>query len=58
VKRRDLERMLRNLGWRLLRHGRRHDLWARNEEELAVPRHAEINERTAREILLQAGGEH
>ncbi len=56
MKRRELERRLMKLGWQLLRHGRRHDLWAKGEREVAVPRHSEINEHTARSILAEAEG--
>jgi hypothetical protein len=54
VQRRELERRLRELGWQLNRHGARHDVWARGDEELVVPRHAEINEYTAKAVLSQA----
>jgi mRNA interferase HicA len=58
MKRRDLERALRELGWSLVRHGGRHDVWAKGERELVVPRHVEINEYTARAILKEdRGGE-
>ena len=56
MKRRDLEKRLRELGWLLVRHGARHDVWARGEHELVVPRHVEINEYTAKAILREAGG--
>lgn len=56
MKRRDLEQRLQELGWRLLRHGGRHDIWERDGNEVVVPRHAEINEYTAKSILRQAGG--
>jgi mRNA interferase HicA len=55
VKRRELEARLRALGWRLLRHGARHDLWTDGEREEPVPRHAEVQERLARAILRRAG---
>ncbi len=54
MKRADLERRLRELGWILLRHGSRHDIWSKGEFEIPVPRHVEINEYTAKEILKQA----
>ncbi|MFN2376213.1 MAG: type II toxin-antitoxin system HicA family toxin [Candidatus Binatia bacterium] len=57
MKRRDLERLLRDLGWRLVRQGGRHDIWGRGAERLAVPRHTEINERTAKAILKEARGD-
>ena len=53
MKRRDLERRLRNLGWKLQRHGGKHDVWCSPDGSFTeyVPRHAEINERLARVIL-------
>jgi predicted RNA binding protein YcfA (HicA-like mRNA interferase family) len=54
MKRRELERRLISLGWRMKRHGGRHDYWTNGSEEEAVPRHAEINERLARKILKVA----
>jgi len=56
MKRRDLEKRLRDLGWRIARHGRRHDVWAKEEREIVVPRHNEINELTAKAILGEAKG--
>ncbi|MBM3295558.1 MAG: type II toxin-antitoxin system HicA family toxin [Candidatus Aminicenantes bacterium] len=56
MKRRELEERLRSLGWLLVRRGGRHDIWARGEYEIAVPRHREINEYTARAIMRSAGG--
>ncbi len=56
MKRRRLERKLRSLGWRLLRHGRRHDVWTNASETKTeyVPRHADINEILAKAILEKA----
>ena len=51
MKRRALEKVLRERGWKLLRHGGRHDIWTDGGLEEAVPRHTEINERLARAIL-------
>src|SRR5687768_745545 len=56
VKCRDLERRLADLGWRFLRHGKRHDVWTDGEHEEAIPRHREINESLARAILRRASG--
>lgn len=58
MKRRDLEKRLRDLGWNLARHGGKHDVWARRDRELVVPRRVEINEYTARAILREASGGH
>ena len=58
MKRRELEEKLRSLGWAIARRGGRHDIWARGDDEIAVPRHWEINEYTARAILRSAGGGH
>ena len=54
MKRWELERRLRKLGWRLLRNGRKHDLWSDGDRVEAVPRHTEINERLALAILVRA----
>jgi mRNA interferase HicA len=56
MKRRDLENRLHSLGWRLVRHGGRHDVWSNGEREIVVPRHNEINEYTAKAIIKEAGG--
>jgi hypothetical protein len=49
---------MRSLGWRIVRLGARHDVWSDGVREIAVPRHHEINEYTARAILRQAIGEN
>ena len=54
MKRRDLEIQLREMGWRLERHGARHDIWTDGDREEAVPRHREVNERLAKAILKRA----
>ena len=56
MRRRELERRPRKLGWRLQRHGGRHDLWVNAEGTFteSVPRHPEINENLARAILRRA----
>ena len=54
MKRKDLEREFRMLGWHIVRHGGRHDIWALGVREIAVPRHDEINEYTAKAILKRA----
>jgi len=51
VKRRELERRLRDHGWRFLRHGGSHDIWTDGKNEQPIPRHVEIKEGTARGIL-------
>jgi hypothetical protein len=55
MKRRELERRPKFLGWETRRSGRRHDIWRRGCHDIAVPRHDEINELTARAILRVAG---
>jgi predicted RNA binding protein YcfA (HicA-like mRNA interferase family) len=57
MRRRDLEKRLYSLGWRLVRHGARHDVWSNGEREIVIPRHNEINEYTAKTILKEAGGD-
>ena len=57
MKRQELEKALRQLGWKLLRHGGRHDVWTDGQRQEAIPRHAEIQDRLARAILQQARGD-
>jgi mRNA interferase HicA len=54
MKKRELEKMLRCIGWTFLAHGARHDIWTNAVHTIAVPRHREINEVTARGILRDA----
>jgi len=56
MKRRELERRLIALGWTLQRHGGKHDVWVSADGAFKeyVPRHSEINERSAWVILTRA----
>jgi mRNA interferase HicA len=54
MKRRDLLRRLADLGWLLDRQGGAHEVWRKGERTLAIPRHVEVNELTARAILREA----
>jgi mRNA interferase HicA len=58
MKKRDLERTLRQLGWRFLRHGKRHDVWTDGTREEAIPHHVEINEKLAQMILQRVKGKN
>ena len=53
MKRREVERRLRALGWYLLRHGSDHDIWTNGVEQVEVPRHPEIHEKLARFAILR-----
>lgn len=54
VKKRELEKKLRALGWYFSKHGGDHDHWTNGKEFESVPRHAEINENLAKKILRTA----
>jgi len=54
LKRRELEKELRKAGWRLRRHGAKHDIWTNGDLTEGVPRHGEINDQLARKILKVA----
>lgn len=54
MKRSELERKLKKLGWWFLRHGGNHDVWTNGKNTEAVPRHQEIKEILARKILRNA----
>jgi predicted RNA binding protein YcfA (HicA-like mRNA interferase family) len=53
VKKRDLEKQLKALGWWQI-EGTKHDKWTNGEVVTMVPRHTEINEYTAKGILKTA----
>lgn len=60
MKRRDLIKKLESAGWYLVRHGSEHDIYKHNNPVgdrnlVQVPRHREINEITAKQILRDAG---
>ncbi len=57
MKKADLERHLRSLGWRLLRQGGAHEVWSDGARQVTIPRHREVNENTARAILRAAKGD-
>jgi len=56
MKRRDLERALRQLGWQFLRHGGKQGVWTDGKREEAIPRHTEIHVKLAQAILRRAKG--
>jgi mRNA interferase HicA len=53
VKKSEVERKLKRLGWYFLRHGGGHDIWTNGEDQIEVPRHPEINEKLARFGILR-----
>ena len=56
MKRRDLIKKLEQAGFSFKRYGNEHDIYARGENEIeTIPRHREINEKTAKGILRKWG---
>jgi len=51
VKKADLVKQLKKIGWWPLREGGNHEIWTNGELKCPVPRHREINEMTAKSIL-------
>ncbi len=55
MKRKVLEKTLKELGCQFLSHSGNHDRWVtKNGKFLWIPRHADINEFTAKAIIKQA----
>lgn len=54
MKKKELEKKLRELGWFFSKHGGGHDHWTNGQIFESVPRHAEINENLAKKILKTA----
>lgn len=51
MKRKKLEIELWKYGWYFLRHSANHDAWTNGELKKYVPRHGNVDERTAKTIL-------
>jgi predicted RNA binding protein YcfA (HicA-like mRNA interferase family) len=54
MKRRDIERELRKLGFEMLRDHGCHTIFGNGKIVVPVPRHTEVKENTARSILRRA----
>lgn len=54
MKKRDLEKKLKEFGWQFDRHGGNHDVWTNGEVCEFIPRHSEVKEGLARKILKKA----
>lgn len=50
MKQRDLIKELENVGFTFERHGGNHDIYRRGKDVEKVPRHKEVNEKSARMI--------
>ncbi|MDD3137555.1 MAG: type II toxin-antitoxin system HicA family toxin [Lachnospiraceae bacterium] len=55
MKQRDLVKKLKNIGFKLERHGGNHDTYTRGNDIEQIPRHKEINEQLAKAILRKWG---
>ncbi|MBQ9867077.1 MAG: toxin-antitoxin system, toxin component, HicA family protein [Lachnospiraceae bacterium] len=51
MKRRKLIKEVENNGWWIKRHGAEHDIYTNGSSDVAVPRHPDVNEETAKEII-------
>ncbi len=54
MKKLDLEKRLRKLGWRFDREGGNHEIWTNGVIKEPIPRHKEINELLAKKIIRKA----
>ncbi len=55
MKQRDLIKKLESIGFELARHGGKHDIYKRGNDEEKILRHREANERLAEAILRKWG---
>lgn len=55
MKRRDLIKLLETNGWYLKRSGGNHDLYTDGERTEPIPRHSEIKEMLAKNIIKKLG---
>ena len=54
MKKKDLERKMRQLGWFLKRQGGNHEIWSNGDIDIPIPRHKEIAEYLAIKIISKA----
>lgn len=55
MKTKDLVKLFQKNGWQLLRHGANHDVYVKEKEIEAVPRHTETTENLAKAIIKRRG---
>ena len=55
MKKKELIKKLKKYGWLKFGEGANHEIWTNGEQKLSIPRHAEINEITAKSIVKTAG---
>lgn len=55
MKKKDLIKSLKDAGFELYRNGSNHDIYRKGKKIIPVPRHSEIVEKTAKDILKEAG---
>lgn len=54
MKKKDLEKKLKECGWQLARHGSKHDIWTNGKISTQIPRHAEVSEFLGKSIIKEA----
>ena len=55
MKRRELVKLLEDNGWYIKRNGGKHDIYTDGHRSEPIPRHPDINERLARNIIKKLG---
>lgn len=55
MKRRELVKLLEDNGWYIKRNGGNHDIYTDGNRTEPIPRHPDINERLAKNIIKKLG---
>ena len=55
MKRRELLKLFEKAGWYLKRNGSSHDIYTDGINSEAIPRHPDVNERLAKELIKRWG---
>lgn len=55
MKRRELLKLFEKAGWYLKRNGASHDIYIDGINSEAIPRHPDVNERLAKELIKRWG---
>ena len=51
MKRLALLKLFAKKGWVLKRQGQNHEIWEKDSQIVAIPRHSDINERLAKDLI-------
>lgn len=55
MKKRELLKLFKQVGWYFLRDGANHEIYTDGKNQVAIPRHPDINEKLAKGLIKRWG---